>query len=212
MICPSCGADVSEKDMPFCPYCGRELIDLSREKMDEKIRAVKKVQSETAAIPKKIGLIVTVTLLILFIFFGFFILLDVPGRIESAGMQSDMKRLSRDMRKAYEAEDWEQLEEYLIDKCEIYIGAPDYFCYRSAWFLHTYPPLFDEACQAHDTEKMLEIYALFGEDYNMRADDIFYRVYETEESIEAALREEVVREAEILLEEGLEDEMYKLRF
>ena len=123
-----------------------------------------------------------------------------------------MDRLSSAMKKAYEKEDWEQLEEYLIYECEEYIGAPDYFCYRTAWFLHTYSPLFDEAYQAHDTDEMLEIYALFGEDYNMRGDDLFYRIYVTQDEIEEALQEEVEREKEILLEEGLEDEMYKLRF
>ncbi len=46
----------------------------------------------------------------------------------------------------------------------------------------------------------------------MRGDDIFYRIYETDSAVEAALKEEVERETEILTEEGLEDEMYKLRF
>lgn len=45
----------------------------------------------------------------------------------------------------------------------------------------------------------------------MRADDIFFSVYGTDEEIEAALAKEVERETEIMMEEGLEDEMYKLR-
>ena len=45
----------------------------------------------------------------------------------------------------------------------------------------------------------------------MRDDDIFFRIYETDDTIEAALKEEVERETKILTEEGLEDEMYKLR-
>ncbi|MBD5506584.1 MAG: zinc ribbon domain-containing protein [Lachnospiraceae bacterium] len=212
IICPGCGAALSEKDMPFCPYCGRELIDLSRERTDEKISTVKRVHAETKAVPKKIAVYVTITFLILFLLFGLFIFLDGPDRIREAKGQADMDRLSSAMKKAYEKEDWEQLEEYLIYECEEYIGAPDYFCYRTAWFLHTYPPLFDEAYQTHDTDEMLEIYALFGEDYNMRGDDLFYRIYVTQEEIEEALWEEVEREKEILLEEGLEDEMYKLRF
>lgn len=212
IICPGCGAGLSEKDTAFCPYCGRELIDLSRRKTDEKISAVRKAQSETASVPKKIALIVTITLLLLFLLFGLLVFLNVPDRIKGAKEQSDIERLSAAMEEAYEAEDWAQLEQYLIYECEKYIGAPDYFCYRTAWFLHTYPPLFDEACRAHDKDEMLEIYALLAEDYNMRGDDIFYRIYETEESIEEALRSEVERETEILLEEGLEDEMYKLRF
>ena len=212
IICPGCGAGLSEKDMPFCPYCGRELIDLGREKTDEKISAVKKVHAETTAIPKKIAVFVTITLLILFLLLGLVIFLGVPDKIREAKGQADMDRLSSAMKKAYDKEDWEQLEEYLIDECEEYIAAPDYFCYRTAWFLHTYPPLFDEAYRAYDTDEMLKIYALFGEDYNMRGDDLFYRIYVTQEEIEEALQEEVEREKEILLEEGLEDEMYKLRF
>ena len=212
MICPGCGAGLSEKDMPFCPYCGRELIDLSRERTEEQISAVKKAHAETRVVPKKIVVLVTVTLLILFLLLGMLIFLGVPDRIKEAQGQADMNRLSSAMKKAYEKEDWDQLEEYLIYEFEDYIGAPDYFCYRTAWFLHTYPPLFDEAYQAHDTDEMLEIYALFGEDYNMRGDDLFYRIYVTQEEIEEALQEEVEREKVILLEEGLEDEMYKLRF
>ena len=69
IICPGCGAGLSEKDMPFCPYCGRELIDLSRERTDEKISTVKRVQAETKAVPKKIAVYVTITLLILFLLF-----------------------------------------------------------------------------------------------------------------------------------------------
>ena len=212
MICPGCGAGLSEKDMPFCPYCGRELIDLSREKTDEKISAVKKVQAETTAVPKKIAVFAAITLLILFLLFGLFIFWGGPDRLRMAKEQADMDKRSSAMKKAYEKEDWDQLEEYLIYKCEEYIGAPDYFCYRTAWFLHTYPPLFDEAYQTHDTNEMLEIYAMFGEDYNMRGDDLFYRIYVTREEIEEALQEEVEREKAILLEEDLEDEMYKLRF
>ena len=212
IICPGCGAGLSEKDMPFCPYCGRELIDLSRERTDEKISTVKRVQAETKAVPQKIAVFVTITLLILFLLFGRFLFLDGPNRVREAKGQADMDRLSSAMKKAYAKEDWEQLEQYLIYECEEYIGASDYFCYRTAWFLHTYPPLFDEAYQVHDTDEMLEIYALFGEDYNMRGDDLFYRIYVTQDEIEEALQEEVEREKEILLEEGLEDEMYKLRF
>lgn len=126
-------------------------------------------------------------------------------------MQGAMDKLSRDMEKAYKDEDWDQLEQYLIYECEDYIGAPDYFLYRTAWYLHTFPPLFDEACQTHDTEQMLWIYQTLAEDYNMRGDDIFFQIYETDDAIEAALKEEVERETEIMTKEGLEDEMYKLR-
>ena len=94
IICPGCGAALSEKDMPFCPYCGRELIDLSREKTDEKISAVKKVQAETTAVPKKIAVFATLTLLVLFLLFGLFIFLDGPDRIREAKGQADMDRLS----------------------------------------------------------------------------------------------------------------------
>lgn len=58
---------------------------------------------------------------------------------------------------------------------------------------------------------MLFIYEIMAEDYDMRADDIFFSVYGTDEEIEAALAKEVERETEIMMEEGLEDEMYKLR-
>ena len=210
--CPGCGAGIPEKQMAFCPYCGRELIDLSRENTDKKIAEVKKTQTETMAVPKKLGIIVAVTLFILFLLFGAFIFLDVPGKIEETRMRGEMSRLSRDMQKAYRDEDWDRLEQYLIYECEDYIGAPDYFLYRTAWFLHTYPPLFDEAYQTHDKEEMLWIYETLAEDYNMRGDGIFYQIYETDDAIEAALKEEVERETEILTEEGLEDEMYKLRF
>lgn len=209
--CPGCGAGIPDKQTIFCPYCGRELIDLSRENTDKKIAEVKKVQTETIAVPKKLGIAVAVTLFVLFILFGLFIFLHVPEKIEEVRMQGEMDRLSRDMQKAYKDEDWDQLEQYLIFECEDYIGAPDYFLYRTAWFLHTYPPLFDEACQAHDTEEMLWIYETLAKDYNMRDDGIFFRIYETDDAIEAALKEEVERETKILIEEGLEDEMYKLR-
>ncbi len=42
-ICSGCGAGVPDRETAFCPYCGRELIDLSRENTDRKIREVKKV-------------------------------------------------------------------------------------------------------------------------------------------------------------------------
>lgn len=210
--CPGCGAGIPDEQTVFCPYCGRELIDLSRENTDKKIKEVQKAQSETMAVPKKLGIAVAITLFVLFVFFGLFIFLDVPGKIKEAGIEGEINQLSRDMQKAYKNEDWDQLEQYLIFECEDYIGAPDYFLYRTAWFLHTYPPLFDEAYQAHDTEEMLWIYETLAEDYNMRSDDIFYQIYETDDGIEAALKEEVERETEILTEEGLEDEMYKLRF
>jgi len=210
--CPGCGAGIPDEQTVFCPYCGRELIDLSRENTDKKIKEVQKAQSETMAVPKKLGIAVAVTLFVLFVFFGLFIFLDVPGKIKEVGIEGEINQLSRDMQKAYKNEDWDQLEQYLIFECEDYIGAPDYFLYRTAWFLHTYPPLFDEAYQAHDAEEMLWIYETLAEDYNMRSDDIFYQIYETDDGIEAALKEEVERETEILTEEGLEDEMYKLRF
>lgn len=211
-ICPGCGAGIPDERPVFCPYCGRELVDLSRENTDKKIAEVKKVQTETMAVPKKLGIAVAVTLFVLFLLFGFFIFLNIPEKIEEARVRGEMDSLSRDMQKAYQDEDWDQLEQYLIFECEDYIGAPDYFLYRTAWFLHTYPPLFDEAYQAHDTEKMLWIYETLAEDYNMRDDTIFFQIYETDDAIEAALKEEVERETEILIEEGLEDEMYKLRF
>ena len=210
-ICPGCGAGVPDGGTAFCPYCGRELIDLSRENTDEKIRAVKRAQADTTAVPKKLGAVVVVTLMVLFQVFALVVALDIPDKIGEARMQRDMDRLSSDMKNAYEKEDWDQLEKYLIDECEVYLDSPDYFCYRTAWFLHTYPPLFDEAYKAHDAEEMLFIYEVMAEDYDMRSDDIFFSVYGTDEEIEAALAEEVERETEIMTEEGLEDEMYKLR-
>lgn len=209
--CPGCGAGISELETVFCPYCGRELKDLSRIHTDQKITAVKKAQSETMAVPKKISLVVASTLFVLFLLFMAVVFLDIPGKLRETGMERDINRRSRDMKVAYEDEDWEQLERYLINECEDYIGAPDYFLYRTAWYLHTFPPQFDEAKAAHDTTEMLEIYEVLAEDYNMRSDEIFYRIYKTEDALEKALKEEVERETEILTEEGLEDEMYKLR-
>ncbi len=210
-ICPGCGAGVPDRKTAFCPYCGRELIDLSRENTDRKIREVKRAQSETSSVPKKLGLIVAVTLLALFLLLAVVVFLDIPGKMNESGMRREMDKLSGDMRKAYEKEDWDRLEQYLIDECEVYIESSDYFLYRTAWFLHTYPPLFDEAYGAHDTEEMLFIYEIMAEDYDMRFDDIFFSVYGTDEEIEEALAQEVERETEIMVEEGLEDEMYKLR-
>lgn len=210
-VCPGCGAGLPDAQTAVCPYCGRELIDLSRLHTDQKIAEVKKVQSETMAVPKKIGLIVAATLFVLFLIFMLVILLDVPGKMKEAGMEREMNHLSRDMKEAYEDGDWEQLEQYLIFEIEDYIGAPDYFLYRSAWYLHTFPPQFDEAASSHDTARMLEIYEILAEDYNMRSDRIFFQIYETDDAIEDALKEEVEREKAILTEEGLEDEMYKLR-
>lgn len=210
--CPGCGAGIPDERTAFCPYCGRELIDLSRENTDKKIADVKKAQKATVAVPKKLGLVAAVTLFVLFVVFALVLFFDVPDKIQEARMQGAMDKLSRDLQRAYERGDWDQLEQHLISECEDYIGAPDYFLYRTAWFLHTYPPLFDEACQAHDTEKMLWIYETFAKDYKMRGDDFFFQIYDTDDDIEAALKEEVEREKEILIEEGLEDEMYKLRF
>lgn len=210
-ICPGRGAGVPDGRMAFCPYCGRELIDLSREKTNKKIRAVKRAQAETTAVPKKLGLIVATTLLLLFLLFALTVFLDIPGRMRESGMKREMDRLSRDMQTACEKEEWDKLEQYLIDECEVYLDSPDYFLYRTAWFLHTYPPLFDEAYQAHDEEEMLFIYEIMASDYDMRSDGIFFSVYRTDEEIEAALAEEVERETEIMTEEGLENEMYKLR-
>lgn len=210
--CPGCGAGIPDERTAFCPYCGRELIDLSRENTDKKIADVKKAQKATVAVPKKLGLVAAVTLFVLFVVFALVLFFDVPDKIQEARMQGAMDKLSRDLQRAYERGDWDQLEKHLISECEDYIGAPDYFLYRTAWFLHTYPPLFDEACQAHDTKKMLWIYETFAKDYKMRGDDFFFQIYDTDDDIEAALKEEVEREKEILIEEGLEDEMYKLRF
>lgn len=211
-ICPGCGAAVPETKTAFCSYCGRELIDLSRENTNKKIEEVKRVQAGTMAIPKKLGLVVAAALLVLFVIFGLILLFNVPQKIEQAGAQVKMDSLSRDLQKAYKSEDWDQLEEYLIFECEDYIGAPDYFLYRTAWYLHIYPPLFDQAFQEKDREEMLWIYEVLAEVYNMRDDGIFFQIYETDDAIEAALKEEVERETEILKEEGLADEMYKLRF
>lgn len=210
-ICPGCGAGLPDAQTAFCPYCGRELVDLSRQHTDQKIAEVKKMQSETTAVPKKIGIVVVVTLLVLFLLFMLVVLLDVPGKMKENGMEREMNRISRDMKEAYEDEDWEQLEQYLFTEVEDYIGASDYFLYRSAWYLHTFPPEFDDARADGDTAKMLEIYEILAEDYNMRSDGIFYQIYETKDAIEEALQEEVERETEILIEEGLENEMYKLR-
>lgn len=210
-ICPGCGAGLPDTQTAFCPYCGRELVDLSRQHTDQKIAEVKKVQSETTAVPKKIGIVVVVTLLVLFLLFMLVVLLDVPGKMKETGTEREMNRISRDMKEAYEDEDWEQLEQYLFIEVEDYIGAPDYFLYRSAWYLHTFPPQFDKARADGDTAKMLEIYEILAEDYNMRDDGIFYQIYETDDMVEDALKEEVERETQILTEEGLEDEMYKLR-
>ncbi len=210
--CPGCGAGIPDKQTTFCPYCGRELIDLSRKNTDRKIAEVKMVQAETMAVPKKLGVVAAATLFLLFLLFAIGIFFNVPEKIKEAWMLGEMDSLSRDMQKAYQDEDWDQLEQYLIFECEEYIGAPDYFLYRTAWFLHTYPPLFDEARQAHDKEEMLWIYETLAKDYDMRDDGVFFRIYETDGDIEAALKEEVERETKILKEEGLEDEMYKLRF
>ena len=210
-ICPGCGAGLPDRETAFCPYCGRELIDLSRENTDKKIRAVKRAQAETTAVPKKLGLVVVVTLLLLFLLLALVVFLDIPEKMGEAGVQRGMDRLSGDMQKAYEKEDWDKLEQYLIDECDVYLDSPDYFLYRTAWFLHTYPPLFDEAYQAHDVEEMLFIYELMAADYDMRADGVFHSVYGTDEEIEEALAREVERETVIMTEEGLEDEMYKLR-
>ena len=209
--CPNCGASIPEQGTVFCPYCGRELIDLSREKTDQKIAEVQKAQAQTTAVPKKLGIIAAVTLFVLFVLFGLFFFFNIPDKIEEARMRGEMDGLSHDLRKAYQKEDWDQLEQYLVYECEDYIGAPDYFLYRTAWYLHTFPPLFDEAFETGDTEEMLWIYQTLAEDYNMRSDDIFFQIYETDDAIEAALEEEVERETEILKKEGLEDEMYKLR-
>ncbi len=210
-VCPGCGAGLPDTRTAVCPYCGRELIDLSRLHTDQKIAEVKKVQSETMAVPKKIGLIVAATLFVLFLVFMLVILLDVPGKMKEAGMEREMDHLSRDMKEAYEDGDWDKLEQYLILECEDYISAPDYFLYRTAWYLHTFPTKFDDTASSNDTAKMLEIYEILAEDYNMRSDGIFFQIYETDETIENALKEEVEREKAILTEEGLEDEMYKLR-
>lgn len=209
--CPGCGAGLPETLPPFCPYCGRELADLSRQHTDQKIAEVKKIHAETVAVPKKIGRIVAVTLFVLFLLLMLIFLLNIPEKVKGAGAKREVNRLSGDMRKAYEDEDWERLERYLITECEDYIGAPDYFMYRTAWYLHTFPTLFDEAKMAGDKAQMLRIYEIFAEDYDMRSDEIFYRIYETDDAIEEALKGEVERETEILTEEGLTDEMYKLR-
>lgn len=210
-VCPGCGAGLPDTQTAVCPYCGRELIDLSRLHTDQKIAEVKKVQSETMAVPKKVGLIVAATLFVLFLIFMLVILLDVPGKMKETGMEREMNSISRDMREAYEDGDWGQLEQYLFSEVENYISAPDYFLYRSAWYLHTFPPQFDEAKADGDAARMLEVYEILAEDYNMRSDGIFYQIYETDDAIEDALKAEVERETEILIEEGLEDEMYKLR-
>lgn len=210
-ICPGCGAEAPDGKTAFCHYCGRELVDLSRENTDRKIREVKRVQSETMSVPKKIGWTAVVTLLILFLLFGLAVFFDIPEKMRESGMQRGMDRLSRNMQEAYEKEEWDKLEQYLIDECEVYLDSPDYFLYRTAWFLHIYPPLFDEAHRSHDAEEMLFIYEIMAEDYDMRADDVFFSVYVTDEEIEAALASEVERETQIMTEEGLEDEMYKLR-
>lgn len=211
-ICPGCGGRLTEPNTAICPYCGMELIDLSRVRTDIKIEAVKKACSETSKTPKKAALVVIVTLFVLFLSVIAAILFHLPDKIQSLSENAKFDRLSSAMEKAYEKEDWEQLEKYVIDECEKYIGAPDYFLYRTAWLLHTYPPLFDKACDSSDNEKMLDIYDIIASDYDMRGDDSFYKFYMTDEAVEQSLKEEFERETKILTEKGLEDEMYKLRF
>lgn len=211
-VCPGCGGSLIRRDTAICPYCGMEIIDLSREHTDIKIEAVKKACAETSKIPKKAAFVVIVTLFTLFLSVIAGILFHLPEKIQNLNENARIERLSSAMEKAYKKEDWEQLGQYVITECEEYISAPDYFLYRTSWLLHTYPPLFDNACDSSDTDTMLDIYDIIAGDYDRRGDDFFYKFYETDEAIEQSLKEEFERETEILTQKGLEDEMYKLRF
>lgn len=209
--CPFCGASLTNDQISSCPYCGAELIDLSRAKTDAEISRIQAIGKETAAAPKKAAKAVIITLLILFLAVICAIIFHIPDKVTDAVRQHQIDRHTSALKKAYDEEDWDKLYELVIEQSSESLNSPAYFMYRTALFLHDYPPAFDTACDSDDTDDLLFIYELIASDYEMRLDDSFYRFYDTDDSIEEALKEEYERETAIMIERGLEDEMYKLR-
>lgn len=138
-------------------------------------------------------------------------MLNIPTKITNAMEEQKINQYTDSIEEAYQNDDWDALYDILIIDVEHSIASPYYFTYRSAWLVHEYAPLFDEAAQNNDTKQLLSAYEHIASDYDMRQDESFYRIYETIPSIEKSLKEEYERETQIMIERGFENEMYQLR-
>jgi len=202
--CPSCGADTScfsTEDIAKnrCSYCGRELVDLSREKYDNKIKQVKKSKKKMVVSPVIAAAAVGATLILLVIIAAVIYTTRTDQIISRAMYGRKPTRYTKKMEKAYEKEDWDELYDLVIDDVEDSINSPYYFTYRTAWLLSYYPSVFDEAYESGDNDGLMHAYDIIYNDYHLRDDGNWVDgVYEKVPEIEEALEREYERETKIV--------------
>lgn len=204
VICQGCGAaydpgDIESRKIIACEYCGKELVDLSKEIYDAKKQEVKRKEKEMGSTIKLVSKVIVITLIFLFVGLILYNVLGVKEKLETWKYHHYSKQLELDMQKAYEKEDWDGLYDMVILDCDKYLTSKYYFSYRTAWFLATYVPEFDEAYEKMDRDKMLETYTKIKEDYEFR-DDFYEKMYGQITEIENALKEEYLREKNIMEE------------
>jgi len=197
-LCPICGAPAeSDKTDGICPFCGAEISDYSRERADAKIADVKTKTKSIKSIPIKIALIVSSTLLFAFLVSILIIVFDIPQKFSDYKIEKEISDCTTAMKECYENEDWDGLYTLVIENASTSLSSPDYFTYRTAWYLHEFPSQFDEAVQKGDMEQIEFIYDLISEDYKLRLENEGYTPWETEPEIDKALEKEYLREKEI---------------
>lgn len=203
MFCPNCGADCSSVDpnrldANKCPFCGCEIYDHSEEQNREKIEEVKRAEKKVLSAPKVVAITVVSTLAVLILItilvYVFRINDAATGYVSGASGNEYTKK----MEKCYKKQDWDGLFDIVILDCEKALSSASYFTYRSAWFLSCYPEEFDEAIASGNTDRAKEIYALIKEDYKMRQEDYFYSFYDTIDEVEEGLKQEYLRETDIM--------------
>lgn len=201
--CPKCGAskipaaELTGYDRNLCPYCGHEIIDLSLQKHNEKVNEVVGKTRGLRKIPFKAGIIVSLSLLILFLVLAGIFVFNIDSKGSNFFFSIKPNYYTSRMEKAYKNEDWDKMFDIVILKCDKAISSPWYFAYRSAWFMHEYPSRFDEAVAAGDEDEIYEIYHIIRADYLLR-DDFFDTMYESIPEVEEALKAEFERESKII--------------
>lgn len=206
--CPGCGADISlfsQEDIKKnkCPFCGKELQDLSRVIYDAKIDEVKSSKKKMMALPVIVAIIVAVTLVVAVIIFAVIKLSGVDYAISSSVVSMSADSYTSKLKRAYEKKDWDKMYDLVIENADKSISSPYYFTYRSAWMLSYFPPKFDKAYEEKDMEALEFAYENIYSDYHMR-DDWLDGIYEKIPEIEDALKEEYDRETKLM--EALKEE------
>lgn len=196
--CPYCGAEIPSPDTAFCPYCNSELIDLSRERTDQKIAKVQAAQKHLLSLPKKIAFRISCIVFVLLLIIILLISTDAFDKLNTYRMEKDTERYTNAMKAAYEKEDWDALYDIIITDSSNALNSPAYFMYRSAWYVNVFPEKFDIAYQKGDIETMEFIFNTIAQDYDSYSNDLYYTYYITDPSIEENVEKEYIREKNIL--------------